>query len=72
MEKEIKKKHKRAVLSKVELIALQACMAEVEKARQQLLVVQKEIGLDPNKNYSISEGGEVTEIKEVAGDASKD
>ena len=52
------------ILTRVQLIALKACAAELERARQQLIEVQKEVGLDPSKNYNIIEDGVVTEVKQ--------
>ena len=64
-------------LTKDQLNTLKACVAEldearqelfaiqqVKRARQQLVKVQQEIGLDSSKNYNITEGGLATEIVE--------
>ena len=50
------------MLTRVQFIALKACAAELDRARRQLIEVQKECGLDPAKNYNITEEGAVTEI----------
>ena len=50
-------------LNRVQLIALKACAAQFNQARLQMFEVQKEIGLDPTKNYNITDEGIVTEVK---------
>jgi len=56
-------------LTKVELIALNACANEVaglrellEKAKAQTAEIMQEMGLDPDKTYDISATGEVKEL----------
>ena len=51
-------------LTRVQFIAIKACQAERERAQMQFIEVQKEIGLDPTKNYNVTDDGVVTEAKQ--------
>ncbi|KKL90375.1 hypothetical protein LCGC14_1905340 [marine sediment metagenome] len=50
-------------LTKTQMIALATCQRELAAAREQLKIVQEEIGLDLNKNYAINPDGFVHMIK---------
>lgn len=53
---------KKIKLNTTQLIALKTCQTEIQRAQQQLLTIQKEIGLDANKDYSVSNEGVITEL----------